>query len=172
MEITNDEFVANLPDALARLLMKHKGWHVPSDEDRARIAAEEAERQSLLTVATNPDEEGTEAEAEVVVDVEPAEPAPPAGDEDDDDDEDDGLDPAAACDDDLPDGVTFADSAYVIDKETGERVLKTHCRNGHSYLPNNVKLKLRGDKAYRECQTCLSGRKARAAAKKAAAKAG
>lgn len=84
-----------------------------------------------------------------------------------------GLD-AATCDDDLPDGVVFADSAYTttVDKQTGEkvRVLKTHCRNKHLYTPDSVKIRIRAGKATRECQNCLVGRKARAAEKKTSQK--
>lgn len=69
---------------------------------------------------------------------------------------------AVSSDADLPEGVTFAASAYktVVDEATGEKikVLKTDCRNGHPYSGDNVKIVVRGPHAYRECQTCLRGR--------------
>ena len=74
----------------------------------------------------------------------------------------------AAHDDDLPDGVVFAPSAYETVLVDGEKVrrLKTHCRNGHAY-EGNVRIQVRACKAYRECLTCTTGRRARAKTKTA-----
>lgn len=186
VSITKDEFEAELPPRLAELLIKHRGWEV-SDEDADKINVEEAEPAPVFVGRAareaTVEEEVVEAAAPVIIEeaveavTEPEEsakdaPAEPVTE----------LNPEAECDDDLPEGIVFADSAYetVVDEETGEevRVLKTHCRNGHAYA-GNVKIRVRGDKAYRECQTCLKGRRTRAnekekaeraAAKKAPAK--
>lgn len=163
MEITNGEVRMELPDTLAKLLIENRGWEKTGSRKRATAPAVDADEGVAEcntddvedTADTEDEAEGTDR-AEGVAECNT--------------DEADEPNPEAACDDDLPDGIVFADSAYdvVIDKETGEeiRVLKTHCRNGHEYA-GNVKIRVRGNKAYRECQTCLSGRKARAAAKRA-----
>lgn len=144
VEIIKGDHEVQLPDTLAALLIKHRGWKL-GDGEELEVDEPAAPEPVIATSRASAKEEVVE---EVVED----------------------LNPEAACDDDLPEGIVFADSAYetVVNEETGEeiRVLKTHCRNGHEYA-GNVKIRIRGDKAYRECQTCLSGRKARAAAKRA-----
>jgi|688.fasta_scaffold271172_1 hypothetical protein len=141
MEITNTEGErVDLPENLAQLLIKNRGW-------------KEAGRRTRRPTPPRPPEPAVPTPVST--------PVPTA--------DGDTLNPAATCDDDLPDGITFADGAYttVVDPVTGEkvRVLKTHCRNGHEYTPGNAKLRLREDKAYRECQTCLKARRARGAAR-------
>lgn len=171
MEVTNDETIADMPDSLAALLIKHQGWRPATDEDRARFAALEAsDEQPEPEPAPEPEPEPAPVKKRTPAKPKPEpepEPEPAAQD-------DDGLDPAAACDDDLPEGITFAASAYttVIDEKTGEKikVLKTHCVNKHEYSPDNTKIRVRDSKAHRECQTCLKGRRARAVAKKAGQK--
>jgi hypothetical protein len=146
IENADGTLVADVPDSLARLVIERHDWH----KTRRSVPARDP-----LDFGKARDED-----ASVVTEAEDGEAV------------EDGLDPAATCDDELPEGITFADSAYetVVDPATGEkvRVLKTHCRNGHEYA-GNVKLRLRGDKAYRECQTCLAGRRTRAKEKAASA---
>lgn len=161
MEITNDEIITDVPDVLADLMIRHKGWREATDEDRERLNAhntdDDDDAESTPETFDSDTEQSDHSEN---TDAE-SDSNPKSADE---------LNPAAACDDDLPDGITFADSAYttVVDPDTGEkiRVLKTHCRNDHEYTPENTKIRLRGSKAYRECQTCLKGRRERAKAKK------
>lgn len=127
MEVTNGEVAVELPDTLAQLLVKNRGWKAKRGRAPRPVKAA------------------------------PVKAAPP-------------LD-AATSDDELPDGITFAASAYTtVVNEDGEkvRVLKTDCRNGHPYAGDNVKIVVRGVHAYRECQTCLRGRNER---KRARAKA-
>lgn len=167
MLIEKDGNEAEVPDALAQMLIKNRGWRISEGRDDAE-----------------PQDDPRETVGEYVPKGERPEPKPEpkrsnprrtktAAPADEQPAEELELNPNAACDDDLPDGIVFADSAYttIVDEETGEkiRVLKTHCRNGHEYSPENTKIKLREDKAYRECQTCLASRRARAAAKKTAA---
>lgn len=176
VEIVKGDHEVELPDTLAALLIRHRGWEVGSGQE---ISEELAEKLAEPETNLEPAAPETEPEPEPELEPEPA-PAPrqaraaAAAETVETVAAVDIIDPAAACDDDLPEGIVFADSAYttVVDKETGEkiRVLKTHCRNGHEYSTENTKIRVRDDKAYRECQTCLAGRKQRAANKRAAAK--
>ena len=170
--IVKDGREVELPPVLANLLIKHRGWEL-ADESDAEVLEE-----AVPTPVFSPGMVGRGVTAEASVEEAVAEVAEPVIIEEIPKAEA-GAEvvetPAefdeATCDDDLPDGITFAESAYetVIDEKTGEqiRVLKTHCRNGHEYH-GNVKIRVRGDQAYRECQQCLKARRARASEKEKA----
>lgn len=167
IEIGNgDGVVAEVPEVLAKMLIKHRGWQ---EVDGNSIDVKEVTAEEPIFVLPSARGFTPEAVEEVAAEpvIETGEPDAPIAKRSK---SPNSIDHSAACDDDLPDGITFADSAYttVVDEETGEniRVLKTHCRNDHEYSPENTRIKVRGDKAYRECQTCLAGRKLRAAAKR------
>lgn len=158
MKITNGEVAADVPTRLANLLIDHRDWELADESDQAELDEFIAEREAEVEERdeeASPVEEAAEKE---VAAVEAKAPVPVVE-----------LNNEATCDDDLPDGIVFAESAYttVVDEETGEkvRVLKTHCRNGHEYAGANVKIRVRDGKAHRECQTCLKARRARANAK-------
>lgn len=183
MEITNGETTVDMPPRLASLLIKNRDWELADESDQAKldefVAEQETEVAARLTRGGLPVEEESEGVAERNTEVEEQDEEPPAAQAAAEKEvaAAEAQAPAAVevnneatCDDDLPDGVVFADSAYttVVDKATGEkiRVLKTHCRNDHEYAGANVKIRVRDGKAYRECQTCLKARRARSAAKR------
>lgn len=171
IEITKGDQDVELPPLLAALLIKHRGWKLGEGEELPELPEPVFNRSDAAAVVV--EEETVEVAAPVIIEPEPepeAEAEFPvtnvtAGE----------INNEAACDDDLPEGVVFAESAYttIVDKETGEkiRVLKTHCVNKHEYAGENVKIRVRDGKAYRECQTCLKARRARANAKEKAERA-